>query len=273
MKGNIDLHIHTTASDGTMTPEQVVAHAKAAGLTAIAITDHDTVSGVIPARQAGETLGVKVVPGVEISVDYGGRDIHILGYDIQPDCPVLAETLNWSVIQRRARNERMLLLIQQDGIAVTMEELEQAYPGVPIGRPHLARVLMDWGRADSVQDAFSRWLNRGCPYYLPRVKLSMARAVEGIRRSGGVAVLAHPRQYRYSPEELHRLVQTGVEAGIRGLEVYYTGYTLQQQESLLALAEEFGLFVTGGSDFHGDNKPDIRLGELFVPQTCLEVWK
>ena len=270
MARKIDLHIHTTASDGTFTPSALVEQAKAAGLEALAITDHDTMAGVPEAMAAGAALGVQVLGGIEISTDYRGEDTHVLGYGLRPDAPELGPVLDWVQQDRRRRNARIAQRMNRDGIRVSLGELEEQNPGATIGRPHFARVLVDQGRADSVSDAFARFLNPGKCYYLPRTYLPRDRAVDISRRSGGVAVLAHPRQYGYSQADLRRLVADAAGLGVGGMEIYYTGYTREQREMLSALAEEFRLFATGGSDFHGANKPQIVLGALEVPPQCLQ---
>lgn len=270
MASKIDLHIHTTASDGTFTPSALVEQAKAAGLEALAITDHDTMAGVPEAMAAGAALGVQVLGGIEISTDYRGEDTHVLGYGLRPDDPELGPVLDWVQQDRRRRNARIAQRMNRDGIRVSLGEMEEQNPGATIGRPHFARVLVDQGRADSVSDAFARFLNPGKCYYLPRTYLPMDRAVDIIRRSGGVAVLAHPLQYGYSQADLRRLVADAAGLGVGGMEIYYTGYTREQREMLSALAEEFRLFATGGSDFHGANKPQIVLGALEVPPQCLQ---
>lgn len=273
MASKIDLHIHTTASDGTLSPKTLVERAKAAGLTALAVTDHDTMAGIPEAQAAGAALGVEVLAGIEVSTDYRGEDTHVLGYGLDPHSPELGPVLDWVRQDRGRRNAQIAERMRRDGIPVSLEELEAQHPGATIGRPHFARVLVEQGKARSVSDAFDRYLNPGKCYYLPRTYLPMARAVDIIRRSGGVAVLAHPLQYGYSPAELRQLVACAAELGMAGMEIYYTGYTPEQHRQLAALAEEFGLFATGGSDFHGDNKPQIVLGALEVPQTCLRELK
>lgn len=269
MASKIDLHIHTTASDGTFTPSELVQRAKAAGLGALAITDHDTMAGVPEAQAAGAALGVEVLGGIEISTDYRGEDTHVLGYGLRPDAPELRPVLDWVQQDRRRRNARIAERMNRDGIRVSLAELEEQHPGATIGRPHFARVLVDQARANSVSDAFERFLNPGKCYYLPRTYLPMDRAVDIICRSGGVAVLAHPLQYGYSPAALRQLVADAAALGIAGMEIYYTGYTPEQRDRLSALAAEFQLFATGGSDFHGANKPKIVLGALEVPGQCL----
>ena len=273
MANQIDLHTHTTASDGTLTPAELMAHARELGLSTVAITDHDTMNGVAEAQAAGEKLGVEVIPGIEISTDYRGEDTHVLGYGMDKDAPALREVLDWVIEDRRRRNGKIVELMRRDGVNVSLEELEARNPGATIGRPHFARVLVAQGIAGSVSDAFARFLSTGKQYYLPRTYIPMKDAVNVIRSCGGTAVLAHPLQYGYSEEELHDLVRYAAEAGMSGMEIYYTGYTAEQIDRLSKLAAEFGLFTTGGSDFHGANKLDIELGRghgaLMVPSKCL----
>lgn len=266
MTAKIDLHLHTNASDGTMPPEELVRAAWEAGLTTIAVTDHDTVSGVAAARAEGERLGVTVMAGVEISVDYHGTELHILGYGLDVEDGALLDTLRWNRGQRRERNLRIAGAMRADGIDVRVETLEARFPGATIGRLHFAKILMEQGRVASLQEAFRLWLNQGCPYYLPRQKLNLFQAAQAIRGSGGAAVLAHPMQYRFSEEKLGQLLTDCVEAGIAGVEVFYTGYDDVTRAMLARLAAQAGCFVTGGSDFHGDNKPDVRLGVLEMPE-------
>lgn len=275
MKRFVDLHIHTTASDGTVPPGQAVVMAGGLDLAAIAITDHDTTAGVAEAAAAGESLGIEVIPGVELSADYMGRDTHIVGLFIDPDAPGLAGATAWSRDRRRARNEKIVAAMAADGLAVSMDTLYAENPGAVLGRPHLAAWLVKNGLAADVPDAFRRWLNRGCPYYLPRERMDLARAVQAIRSAGGVAVIAHPFHYGYDSSALEAFVQTAADAGCRAMEVYYSEHTPAQQAAALALAERYGLVPSGGSDFHGDRKPAIHMGAgidgtLRVPCSVLD---
>ena len=265
MTAKIDLHLHTNASDGTMSPEELVRAAWGAGLTTIAVTDHDTVSAVAAARGLGERLGMTVIAGVEISVDYHGTELHILGYGLDTENGELLDTLIWNRSQRHERNLRIAERMRADGIDVSVEALEVRFPGATIGRLHFAKILLEQGRVASIRDAFRLWLNPGCPYYLPRLKLTLAQAAQTIRSCGGTAVLAHPMQYRFAGEALEQLLADCVEAGIAGVEVFYTGYDDATRAMLAELAAGAGCFVTGGSDFHGDNKPDVKLGVLEMP--------
>ena len=268
----IDLHVHTTASDSTASPAEAVRLAKEAGLSAIAITDHDTVSGYAEAAEAGEKYGVEVVPGIEISTKYG-RAVHILGYYIDPDSDKLAPVLEWVVHDRDERNRKMAELMAADGLPVSYEEMHRRF-GAVIGRPHFAEVLVELGLAKDVRDAFDRYVEKGQKYYLPRNFLSIERSIEIICQAGGVAVLAHPFQYKLDDAGLRELIEHCMESGLRGMECRYSGYSREQCKYLGHLAEEYGLIKTGGSDFHGEVKKHISLGigtgSLEVPYKYLE---
>ena len=265
----IDLHVHTTASDGTMTPAEAVAHARFRGLSAVAITDHDTPAGIPEALEAGEAIGVEVIPGIEVSVDYGGRGIHILGYFINPAASSLRQLLHWVVAERRRRNEKIAAAMRADGIAVTLDDLVRSNPDSVIGRPHFAAALVERGWASDVNDAFRRFLNRGQRYYRRREYIPLRQAMDVILDAGGKPVMAHPLQYKLPEDELLTLVRTLTDAGIVGMECLYSQYEADETEYLKGLASRFGLCVTGGSDFHGTRKP-IQIGTPPVPYELLE---
>lgn len=268
----IDLHIHTTASDGTFSPAEAVRLASEEGLRAIAITDHDTAHGYHEAAQAGRDLGIEVVPGIEISTKFKGA-VHVLGYYIDPQAPALKEVLDWIVEDRDRRNRKMAELMAADGLPVSYDMMHERF-GEVIGRPHFARLLIELGYAEDMNDAFDRYVEKGRKYYLPREILPIDRAVEIIISAGGIPVLAHPFQYRLEEEELRCLIEYCIERGLRGMECRYSGYTPEQIAYLERLSEEYALVKTGGSDFHGANKPRIGLGsgmgELEVPYEYLQ---
>ena len=271
----IDLHVHTTASDGTFSPADAVRLAQETGLAAIAITDHDTVSGYAEAARAGAALGVEVVPGIEISTKFH-HAVHILGYYIDPESDKLAPVLDWVVRDRDERNRQMAALMAADGLPVCYEDMQRRF-GEVIGRPHFARLLVELGYASDVADAFDRYVEKGRKYYVGRHFLSLERSIEIIREAGGVPVLAHPFQYRLDDTGLRELIEYSMAHGLRGMECRYSGYTTEQSGYLERLAEEYGLIKTGGSDFHGANKAHIRLGTgtggLEVPYEFLEELK
>lgn len=265
----IDLHVHTTASDGTAQPAEAVRSAAALGLRAIAITDHDTISGYAEAFSAGHDLGVEVVPGIEVSTKYG-CSVHILGYYLENLVPLLADVVN----DRDLRNEKMAALMAADGLPVSYAQMKQRF-GEVIGRPHFGELLVEFGLAKDVADAFERYVGKGKKYYIPRTIIRIDASVEAIIASGGVPVLAHPFQYKKDDTELRELIELCMDHGLRGMECRYSGYTEEQSAYLEHLAEEYGLLKTGGSDYHGSHKPHIALGSgidgnLAVPYEWLE---
>ena len=267
----IDLHVHTTASDGTCRPAEIVRLAAEAELAAVAITDHDTAEGYTEAAAAARETGLEVVPGIEISTRFFGA-VHILGYYIDPLSPQLRPVLDWVVQDRDERNRKMAELMAADGLPVDYEQMHARF-GAVVGRPHFAQLLVELGLAESVPDAFDRYVEKGRKYYVGRHFLSIERSIEIIHLAGGVPVLAHPFQYKLDDARLRELIEHCLESGLRGMECRYTGYDEEQVAYLLALAEEYGLLPTGGSDFHGANKPHIRLGRglgaLTVPYEYL----
>ena len=269
----IDLHVHTTASDGTCTPREVIQRAAELGLRAVAVTDHDTAEGHAEACAAAAELGVEFVPGIEISTKYG-VSVHILGYYADTGSGGMRALLDRIVADRDSRNEKMCALMAADGLPVNYADMKARF-GEVIGRPNFGQVLVELGLAGSVNEAFARYVDRGQRYYVARTILPIETAVESIVQSGGVAVLAHPFQYRKTDAELRELIACCMDHGLRGIECRYSGYDARQVAYLEALAQEYGLLRTGGSDFHGAVKPDIGLGtgrngELDVPYEWLE---
>ena len=272
----IDLHTHSTASDGTLSPRQIVELAKKTGLKAIAITDHDTISAFEEAFAAGKELGVEVIPGIEISTKYLGP-VHILGYYFDPASPEIKPVLDWIVKDRDRRNQKLALLMAADGLPVNYEDMKKRFGSV-IGRPHFGRLLVEFGLAESISNAFDKFLEKGKKYYIPRNFLSIESSIELICHAGGIAVLAHPFQYKRDDAGLRALIEYCIKCGLKGMECRYSGYNEDQVSYLEALADEYGLLKTGGSDFHGSNKPHIMLGcgienELNVPYSFLEALK
>ena len=269
----IDLHVHTATSDGTYRPAEIVSLAAGLGLSAVAITDHDTAAGYREAAEAGVRFGLEVVPGIEISTTYFGA-VHILGYFIDIHAPAMREALDWIAREWEERNRRLTEMFVADGIDMTMEALEAEYPGSVIGRPHMAEFLMRRGYTRSVKESFDKYLGEDRKYFLPKRRPSFARAVEVILASGGVPVLAHPLQYRYPQNEVIEMIEYARACGIRALECYYSEHSPEDQAWLLSRAEHYGLGVSGGSDFHGTRKTHIALGtgmgDLAVPYSVLE---
>ena len=268
----IDLHIHTTASDGTFTPEEVVREASRIGLAAVAITDHDTAAGYARAAAEGENCGLEVVPGIEISTKFRSA-VHILGYYIDAQSPALGEVLDWMHRDREERNVKLCAMLRERGVDIDIERMHARF-GDLVGRPHFAEIMIENGMARDMNDAFERLLNKNKPFFIPRQFLPIERSIEIIREAGGTAVLAHPFQYRLDDAGLRELIEHCMESGLEGMECRYSGYDAAQTAYLEALAAEYGLVRTGGSDFHGAIKGEIRLGEgkggLNVPYAFLE---
>jgi len=271
----IDLHVHTSASDGTYSPREVVELARDSGLAAIAVSDHDTVSGYLEAAAVSESCGVEVVPAIEISTKFG-RAVHILGYYIDPENAALKAALDSIVADRDERNRKIVELMAADGIPISYEEMHRRFGDV-IGRPHFASILVEFGLAESISDAFDRYVEKGRKYYMPRQFITIEDSIRLICRAGGIAVLAHPFQYKLDDAGLRELIEHCMAQGLRGMECRYSGYTAEQSKYLESLAEEYSLLKTGGSDFHGGNKKHIALGSgtgsLDVPYDYLEALK
>ncbi|SEN06974.1 PHP domain-containing protein [Lihuaxuella thermophila] len=269
----VDLHCHTTASDGLLTPAQVVRLAKEAGLAAVAITDHDTVAGVEEAKQAGSELGVEVVPGVEISTLWNGREIHMLGYFIDTQHPDLLNKLKAQREVRKLRNRMMIEKLNELGIDITMEEVEakKRGPNLNVGRPHIAEVLIDKGVVQSMDEAFDRFLGRDGLAYVTPERISPQDAIELVHASGGVAVIAHPGLY-----ERDELIPELVRKGLNGIEVNHPDHPEQAKERYRLLAEQYQLIATAGSDFHGERNGSMYhapLGTCTVDYTSLTALK
>ncbi len=272
----IDLHTHTTASDGTLAPAELVELARRRGVTALALTDHDTVAGLPEALARGGEVGVEVVPGVEVGVQWDeGGAMHLLGYFVRDEEPELLRRLAEICSWRRERAQEIVRRLNEAGVQVSFEQVEAVAPGCALGRPHVARVLLEAGVVRSVGEAFQRYLRRGRPGYVARAMPSPADGVALLHAAGGVAVLAHPSTLRLGRQGLKSCLEQLQAWGLDGIEVYSSGHSPAQRGTYLALARELGLVVTGGSDFHGATKPDIQLGSGLggnaqVPDAVLE---
>jgi len=259
----IDLHAHSTASDGSFPPAEVVRLAKEAGLKAVALTDHDTTDGLAEAVAAGEDLGVEVIPGVEISARYTGDSMHILGYFLDFHSPKLAEGLAVLKQARKERNPKIIAKLNALGLSINMDQVARLSGGGQVGRPHIARALLESGYVRSMQQAFDIYLKNGGKAYVAKFRFPPVEALEMIREAGGVPVLAHPFTLGMgSPGALRELLLVLKVKGLAGIEVFYADHTPEQEALYLKLARELGLLVTGGSDFHGLNKPEATLGNI-----------
>jgi predicted metal-dependent phosphoesterase TrpH len=259
----IDLHVHSTASDGSYPPAEVVRQAKAGGLTAMALTDHDTVDGLPEAMAAGETLGLEVIPGVEISAQFPGGTMHILGLYVDYHNGLLDQRLAVLKQARIDRNPQIIAKLNALGIPITMARVEEISGGGQVGRPHIARALQEAGAVTSIQQAFDLYLKKGGKAYAGKFRFPPDQALTMIREAKGIPVLAHPFTLNLgSAYALKNLVVQLQGQGLAGLEVFYSEHTPEQQAHYLKLAQELNLLITGGSDYHGLNKPEITLGSM-----------
>lgn len=270
----IDLHTHSNVSDGTLSPGELVRRAKERNLSAIALTDHDIVDGVAEALQVGHEIGLRVIPGVEVSADSRAGAMHVLGYFIDHQDEALRQALRELRSYREERNPKIVQKLNQLGFDLTYEEVKAKAGLGSVGRPHFAAVMVEKGYVASTQEAFDKYLKAGAAAYVDKKRLTPAQAIEMIHAAGGLAVLAHPVRLKLKDEaDLERLVGECVQQGLDGLEVYYSDHSPLLTHQLLELARRFDLLVFGGSDFHGENKPQIELGvgrgDLNIPTSLL----
>lgn len=260
----IDLHTHSSYSDGSLSPRELVQLAKERRLRAIALTDHDTVAGLEEALEAGDELGVEVVPGVEISAQYPPGTMHILGYYLHGSHPGLLGALKKLQEARAARNPKIIQRLQALGLEITTSEVLDLSTG-QVGRPHIARALVNKGYVSSIDEAFSRYLKKGAVAYVEKFRFPPEEAIAIIRRAGGIAVLAHPFTLGMDkPDELALLVRELAKMGLEGIEVFYPGHTEDMVVIYEGVAKRLGLVCTGGSDFHGNFRDHSYLGKTIL---------
>lgn len=293
----IDLHNHSTKSDGTLTPKELVDNAIKTGLSAFALTDHDTVDGLEEAIGYANDLknGVcpvpehllrgsgapplipEVIPGIEFSTEWEGTDIHVVGLFIDYKNPEFVGKLSGFIKSRDGRNEKMAEKLASLGIGITYEGMLSMFPDCVLTRAHFARYLLEYGYVKSSKEAFERYLGHGCPGYVPREKVTPTQAVEMTLIAGGIPILAHPLIYNLSNEKLRALILEMKQAGLVGIEALYCTHTPADERYVRELAKTYDLLISGGSDFHGENKPGLYMGsgygKLYIPDdvlTCLK---
>lgn len=270
----IDLHTHTTASDGTFTPTALVAYAKEKGLKAVAVTDHDTLDGLKEAMEAGKTYGITVIPGIEISSEYMGADLHMLGLNIHYEQPDFVSEIDRCHRLREERNDKMIARLNENGFHISEDDMQQHFGDSTFTRAHYAKMMIEKGYVKDTNEAFRKYLNPGMPCYIPREKITPQQAIRIIKLGHGKPVLAHPLLYHLTDEQIDELVGNLVKEGLVGIEAMYSLNKGDDTQRMTAIAEKHGLFITGGSDFHGAIKPDIDLGcgkgDLKVPVGLLE---
>lgn len=255
---SVDLHLHSTYSDGTVEPADLVSMAVEAGLSTLALTDHDGLEGVAEARAAAAGH-IRFIPGVELSVDWPGPGLHLLAWWIEPGSP-LDEELEDVRTSRAERNLAMIAALNELGHPVTLEQVMRISAKGVVGRPHLAQALLELGVVETEGQAFADYLGTGRPAYRDRKRLSLERAVELVRLSGGVTAVAHPHTVANSAEEFRAAFDRFAESGVDGVECWYSEYAPEQRLALAGMARQRGLVATGGSDFHGTHKPGLRVG-------------
>lgn len=274
----IDLHVHSSASDGSMTPEEVVDLAKNSGLRYFALTDHDTINGVERAlSQAAKYDDFDVIPGTELSCYQNDRELHIVGLFINHKDETFLKKLNDLKEDRERRNDKIIQKFVDAGIPMTIDELKHGNPNSVITRAHFARVLIEKGICKDKTEVFDKYLGIDCPFYLPKPKVTPEYVISLIKNAGGIAILAHPYSYKLSKSEVENLLDVLIPAGLDGMECYYSTYDDGETSELRSIALSKGLLVSGGSDFHGAVKPDISIGtghgNLRIPEKLLDIMK
>ncbi|MDL2302010.1 Cof-type HAD-IIB family hydrolase [Lachnospiraceae bacterium OttesenSCG-928-D06] len=275
----IDLHVHSIRSDGTYTPTELVDYAMEKGLAAFALTDHDTIAGLDEAITYAESLKKAgqnpplVIPGIEFSTKYQNREIHILGLFLDYKNPSVQEKLTMFLDSRTKRNKKMCKLLQEHGFNISYEALLEEFPGAVITRAHFAKYLLPKKYVKTIKEAFDSYIGDDCPYYVPREKVTPVEAIHLTKEAGGIPILAHPFRYHLSEKDLEALIITFKEEGLVGIEGIYSSHTNDQERTLRKLSKKHNLLLSGGSDFHGTNKPGLDLktgyGSLFVPYEIL----
>jgi len=270
----VDLHLHSNASDGTDPPELVVDKGAAIGLSAIALTDHDTLSGIHDAREAAHTFGIELIPGVELSVDHNGIKIHMLAYFIEPVPGPLQDRLEELRAGRSVRNDLIIERLNDLGYPITMDDVLRQSSGDAVGRPHIADALIAAGLMADRAQAFHELLRDGGPAYFERERLTATDAIELAAASNGVTSIAHPLTIDPGDATLLDVFRELKAAGLTGIEAYYSEYAPHIRSQLAETAAELGLVATGGSDYHGAGKPHLSIGtgrgDLVVPDSVLE---
>lgn len=282
----IDLHVHSNCSDGTFTPEELVEYALNHDISAFALTDHDTTAGLLAAMTHAKELSgkvceknpegnsVEVIPGIEFSTEYEEKDIHVVGLFIDYKNPLMKEHLTDFVNSRDNRNKKMCRLLNEHGVSITYDMLKEAFPGAVITRAHYAKLLLEKGYVKSLPEAFFRYVGDQAPCFVPREKVTPMQVIRLIRETGGISVLAHPTLYHLSEARLDSLVQILKQSGLHAIEGIYSTYSISETREIHALAQKYGLLISGGSDFHGANKPGLSFGtgygKLYIHEEILE---
>ena len=269
----IDLHVHSYYSDGTNSPSELVNIALQNNITAFALTDHDTLEGIPYVTKAAIGTGIEIIPGVELSAENNGHDIHILGFYLDYSTNEFTDYIRHFREERDERNIKMCKKLTEAGYPISYEELKEAFPRATITRAHYGQTLMKKGYVKSIAEAFDRLIGDSCPYYIPRERLNPEAAIEYIHKAGGLATLAHPFQYKMGNTKLEEFVKQLKNAGLDGIEAKYTTHSPSEERQLKEYAKKYDLFISGGSDYHGEHKPAIMMGKghgkLYIDESVL----
>ncbi|WP_088186228.1 PHP domain-containing protein [Desulfosporosinus sp. FKA] len=262
----VDLHCHTTASDGLLTPTELVRSAAILGLKGIGLTDHDTIQGWREAEQAANVHQIQLLKGIELNTDWNGKEVHILGYELDGSSNDLKHQLKKLRDARKLRMFEILDRLQYLGISIEARQIQKFARGESIGRPHIAEALMEQGYVNTIKEAFERYIGKGAPAYVPLHKITPEEGIELIRKSHGVAVLAHPGINR-----LEEGIRPWIEAGLQGIEVSHSEHNQEDELRYRSLAKKYHLVMTGGSDFHGEErKPGVKLGHWGASEEVIQ---
>lgn len=275
--GYVDLHVHSNISDGTYSIKELVDYACEKQLTAFALTDHDTIDGLKEAMEYAKGTSVEVIPGIELSTEYLGRDIHILGLFLNPAHEAFRQQLNDFQASRMSRNEKMAEKLREKGFDITLDALQERFPQAIITRAHFARYLKESGQIRELKDAFEKYIGDGCSCYVPKETVTPEDGIRNIMDAGGIAILAHPALYHLTEAQLDQLLISLKSVGLTGIEGIYSTHSPVDDAMVRRLAKKHDLLLSGGSDFHGANKPGLDLGtgygKLRVPEEILEELK
>ena len=273
----IDLHTHSNASDGKLSPAELMRHAHAMGVEVIALTDHDTLSGLAEASEEAARVGIELIPGIEISAENNPGTLHMLGYFVDPSDAELVETLSWLRGGRDDRNHIILSKLAQLGCPLQWDEVAALAGGESMGRPHIATAMVNRGYVATFKEAFDRYLGKGAAAYTDRDKMTPELSIERIRSAGGLPVLAHPQTLSLTEDELSELLSRLASMGLAGVEAYYYSHSEEETALYCSLARKYGLILTGGSDFHGPGMLETRLGvgkgNLNIPRSVVDELK
>ena len=260
----IDLHTHSTFSDGTYSPQELINLAYKNNIKAIAITDHDTIDGISYAIPEAEKFNIELINGIEISADYKGIEIHILGYFLDIKNTKLLNLLKDLEKTRNKRNQDLINKLNEIGVNISLDYVKSLSPLGLVTRAHFGKAIAEKGYTKNIKEAFNIYLGKGKPAYIKRTLIPYDQAIKIILESNGIPVLAHPMIYKLSNNDLDIAIRELKHAGLKGIECYYPSNTLKQTNTLLSMCKKYNMKITGGSDFHGDNRPDVSLGNIFL---------